>query len=187
LRPLRAKRFVSIMRPHPILVVAGIAMLCASPATAQTPLSDSLAAGVSSRLAPQAAVRAVGAALVGDGWDLVASDAPGGLLTARRVQQAKAWRGVLRCRYAKNSIMETHGEITVTASVAALVAPDGRGSVVRVRLPVRIAYPSLNGMMAMAPEDARCRVDGPIEAQVAAALRPSAATAVPADSVRPLR
>lgn len=123
-------------------------------------------------LAPAAVVQAVAPELAEAGFDVTTADAASGVLTAKRERGPKANADYLRCKWAKNSVMDRHATTTLTVAVVARASTHG-GSVVTTTSRAVARFPSLHGTaMALTDDERRCRSNGKAEQAIAVALAP---------------
>jgi hypothetical protein len=148
-------------------VVALCAVSCAPPPPAQ-PAPQNLTSPRSVTEVTQAASRS----LVADGFEVTLSDAAGGIVTAKRTKARTGNSNFVTCRFAHGSIGETNMETTLTVTVTSTAAQPGARALISSN--VRVAFPGLQGAMAMQPSDTDCASTGVAEKHVAAAVGASA-------------
>lgn len=103
------------------------------------------------------------------GFEVAVADATGGILTAKRVRGPGGNSDYLTCGYAHNSIKDRSNNTSLTVSINARQGGDSSDVVVTTN--VQSSYPSLTGVMAVAPNEKDCVSNGAIEKRVVDALK----------------
>lgn len=149
------------------LTLAAISVIlagCVQPAPVAPAPQSLRAAG-----APRAVVQQAAAVLVSDGFEVTTSDAASGILTAKRVRATGGNADYIVCRFAHNSILDTHHRSTMTLSITA--RPLGTdSSAVIIGGTVLSEYPDLTGMFAKAPNETDCASRGAEEQKIVGSL-----------------
>jgi len=148
------------------LVVAALVSACVPPPPAQ------LAPKTTRTNRPvQEIAQIASQTLAASGFEIVTSDAAGGVVTARRHRATTGNSEFVSCRYKRNSIAESSMETTLTVTVAAKANAGNSDAIVSSS--VRAEFPSLTGALKMAPSDTDCASTGSVEARILDAIRGS--------------
>lgn len=117
---------------------------------------------------PVAAAQAAARQLALDGFDIVAADANGGIVSARRTGDGQALNGLLRCKWPAGSMGDLEKRATLNVTVVA-TADTGNASRVVVRSRV-VAF--VVGMESADDREAtsECASNGAIEDRIRTAL-----------------
>jgi hypothetical protein len=113
------------------------------------------------------------ALLTADGFEIAASDAALGSLTAKRVRGPKGQEAAMACRFHHNSILANNQKSTFTLSLSA--APIGAdSSSVIIRGSVFSEYPGLgSGPLSQSPSSTDCASNNSIESTLRDSLTTS--------------
>ena len=118
--------------------------------------------------APPAVVQTAAQELIRDGFEVMQSDAAGGVLTAQRATDNKGDETVLTCDFRKGSMLDANLRAVLTVSLSARA--DSAGSAVTIAAHVHSSYPRLTGILAVAENDKDCVSNGVTERRIVNSL-----------------
>lgn len=156
---------IIVMTRAPLLFAAFVAIGCVPPKPAQlAPRS------VQSSRSPIEAVQIVARTLAADGFEIVTSDATGGVVSAKRLRAKLGNADFISCRFAAGSLANNNMETTLFVTFTAQKSDAGAAGTITSR--VNVAFPGFQGSaLAMPPSDDDCTSNGTEESKIAAAVK----------------
>jgi hypothetical protein len=152
-----------------VTVVASLTVACIAPTP--MPVQPSPVVLSTARTSIQA-TQVAAQQLAVDGFDLITSDATGGVITAKRTRAKDGNSGFIACFFKPGSLAASNMESTITITFTATQIETG--SSIRIVSRVHTSYPGLANagmLLARAPSDDDCASNGTEDAKLAAAVK----------------